>query len=246
MSQQRQSRVIKRYANRKLYDMSESCYITHDEIATLVKDGEDVKIIDNRTKEDITSLTLTQILFKEEKKQRKTLPLDTLRTILQSGGDFIQKHIKQPVHQLRDDAEETVRKVLAKAGIEDTPGSTTPQQTSVGTQQTVNPESPGDRLKGTDGLREWLENVQRGVEGLQKSLEDRWTLITHSLGQFESDAERVETLENRMDKLENHTNHKHHRHFWSTNVIFVSFFVMFFDHIFLDFRWFWDHFLEFC
>ncbi len=202
MSQQRQTRVIKRYANRKLYDMLESCYITHDEIATLVKDGEEVKIIDNRTKEDITTLTLTQILFKEEKKQRKTLPLDTLRTILQSGGDFIQKHIKQPVHQLRDDAEETVRKVLAKAGIEDAPGSPTSQDPSASTQQTESAESPGDRSKGPEGLREWLENVQRGVEGLQKSLEDRWTLITHSLGQFESDTERIETLEVRIDEFE--------------------------------------------
>ena len=45
MATENEPRVIKRYANRKLYDMRESCYITHDEIATLVKGGEDVKII---------------------------------------------------------------------------------------------------------------------------------------------------------------------------------------------------------
>ena len=111
MATETEPRVIKRYANRKLYDMQESCYITHDEIANLVKGGEDVQIIDNKTKEDLTTLTLTQILFREEKMQRKGLPLHALRGILQSGGDFIQRQITDPLQTLRDEAEETVRTI---------------------------------------------------------------------------------------------------------------------------------------
>ena len=51
-------RLIKRYANRKLYDTRDSRYVTLQQIAELVRDGEDVKIIDNKSKEDLTNVTL--------------------------------------------------------------------------------------------------------------------------------------------------------------------------------------------
>src|SRR3990172_1754345 len=61
-------RVIKRYANRKLYDTRDSRYVTLSEIEVLVRGGEDVRIIDNGTKEDLTSVTLAQVLLEQEKK----------------------------------------------------------------------------------------------------------------------------------------------------------------------------------
>src|SRR6266508_3420125 len=74
----REPKVIKRYTNRKLYDTVESRYVTLDEIAEMIKAGAEVKIIDNRTKEDLTSVTLAQIIFEEEKKTSK-VGLETLR-----------------------------------------------------------------------------------------------------------------------------------------------------------------------
>ena len=59
----KEPKVIKRYTNRKLYDTVESRYVTLDEIAQMIKAGAEVKIIDNRTKEDLTSVTLAQIIF---------------------------------------------------------------------------------------------------------------------------------------------------------------------------------------
>ena len=59
----REPKVIKRYTNRKLYDTVESRYVTLDEIAQMIKAGAEVQIIDNRTKEDLTSVTLAQIIF---------------------------------------------------------------------------------------------------------------------------------------------------------------------------------------
>ncbi len=56
-------KIIKRYTNRKLYDTVESRYVTLDEIAAMVKAGAEVKIIDNRSKEDLTTVTLAQIIF---------------------------------------------------------------------------------------------------------------------------------------------------------------------------------------
>ena len=83
-------RIIKRYANRKLYDTQHSRYVTLDQIAEMIRNGDDVKIIDNKSKEDLTSVTLAQIIFEEEKKQKSFLPLQAMRNIIQTGGDSIR------------------------------------------------------------------------------------------------------------------------------------------------------------
>ena len=62
-------KIIKRYTNRKLYDTVESRYVTLDEIGEMVKRGVEVQIVDNRSKGDLTSVTLAQIIFEEEKKE---------------------------------------------------------------------------------------------------------------------------------------------------------------------------------
>ena len=82
----REPKVIKRYTNRKLYDTVESRYVTLDEIAEMIKGGTEVKIIDNRSKEDLTSVTLAQIIFEEEKKQSQ-MPLALLREIIRHPGE---------------------------------------------------------------------------------------------------------------------------------------------------------------
>src|SRR3954470_11191993 len=82
------TRIIKRYANRKLYDTEHSRYVTLDQISEMIRNGDDVKIVDNKTKEDITTVTLAQIICEEEKKQRSFLPLAAMRNIIQSGGEW--------------------------------------------------------------------------------------------------------------------------------------------------------------
>ena len=96
------TKIIKRYANRKLYDTEQSTYVTLDEIEQMVKDGEELKIIDNKSKEDITHVTLAQILFEQEKSNQGKLPVSALRGIIQSGEEFIQK-LGSPVNQFRDE-----------------------------------------------------------------------------------------------------------------------------------------------
>src|SRR5689334_9117798 len=83
-----ETRIIKRYANRKLYDTEHSRYVTLDQISEMIRNGDDVKIVDNKTKEDLTTVTLAQIIFEEEKKQRSFLPLNAMRNIIQSGGEW--------------------------------------------------------------------------------------------------------------------------------------------------------------
>ena len=76
------TRVIKRYANRKLYDTQQSCYVTLEQIAKLIQQGAEVKVVDNNSKEDLTSITLAQIIFEEEKKKRSFLPLSFLKIFM--------------------------------------------------------------------------------------------------------------------------------------------------------------------
>lgn len=95
-------KVIKRYSNRKLYDTVRSKYVTLDEIARMIKAGDDLQIIDNETKEDLTSVTLTQIIYEEEKRESR-MPLAMLRNLIQTRGttiqDFFDRSVKTPVEK---------------------------------------------------------------------------------------------------------------------------------------------------
>lgn len=83
------TKIIKRYQNRKLYDTQQSCYVTLDDIAKMIRNNEDVMVIDNKSKNDITAATLTQIIFESEKKAAQYAPLYTLREIIQHGNGSI-------------------------------------------------------------------------------------------------------------------------------------------------------------
>jgi polyhydroxyalkanoate synthesis repressor PhaR len=113
----REPKIIKRYTNRKLYDTVESRYVTLDEIAEMVKEGVEVKIVDNRSKDDLTSVTLAQIIFEEEKKQNQ-MPLVMLREIIRHPGEalqgFIQKEVNPRVASLREGAEQRIDKLLRR------------------------------------------------------------------------------------------------------------------------------------
>jgi polyhydroxyalkanoate synthesis repressor PhaR len=79
--------VIKRYSNRKLYDTSARRYIALDGIANLIRKGSTVQIIDNVTEEDLTAVTLMQIIMDQEKKQAGFLPGAFLVEMIKSGGN---------------------------------------------------------------------------------------------------------------------------------------------------------------
>ncbi len=85
----RRTVIIKRYQNRKLYDTHNSTYVTLEDIGIIIRRGDDVKVVDNKTKEDLTTVTLTQIIFEEEKKHKNSLPLNALKKIIRGGGDAI-------------------------------------------------------------------------------------------------------------------------------------------------------------
>lgn len=81
--------VIKRYPNRKLYDTEAKRYITLDGIAALIRQGDEVIVVDHTTEEDLTAVTLTQIIFEQEKKRGGFLPKSVLTGLVQAGGDTL-------------------------------------------------------------------------------------------------------------------------------------------------------------
>ncbi len=101
------TKIIKRYQNRKLYDTQQSCYVTLDDIAKMIRVNEDVMVIDNKTKNDITAATLTQIIFEAEKKASQYAPLFTLREIIQTGNGSISSYLAKlgafPKDQMRSE-----------------------------------------------------------------------------------------------------------------------------------------------
>lgn len=93
-------RLIKRYANRKLYDTRDSRYVTLQQVAAFVRDGQDVRIIDNKTKEDLTNVTLAQIIYEEEKKGEGESRRSSLKTFIQEGRERLVGSLPGPLGKL--------------------------------------------------------------------------------------------------------------------------------------------------
>ncbi|HNS38659.1 MAG: pesticidal protein Cry15Aa [Anaerolineae bacterium] len=106
--------VIKRYPNRKLYDTDAKRYVTLNEIAALIRAGEEVSVMDHATDEDLTAVVLTQIIFEQEKQQKGFLPKSVLTNLVRAGGDTIgtlRRGLNLPLDLWRHVDEEIDRRV---------------------------------------------------------------------------------------------------------------------------------------
>src|SRR5215210_4941441 len=90
-------KIIKRYQNRKLYDTHESSYVTLDEIAKMIRAGEEIRVIDNKTKNDITAATLTQLLYESERKAKTQPSVNLLKEIIRHGDGSFSGYIQAKV-----------------------------------------------------------------------------------------------------------------------------------------------------
>ena len=92
--------VIKRYPNRKLYDTEAKQYVTLGQIATLIREGNRITVVDHATGEDLTSLTLTQVIFEQEKSRRGFLPQSVLTGLIEAGGETLTTLRRALAHPL--------------------------------------------------------------------------------------------------------------------------------------------------
>ena len=101
-------KIIKRYQNRKLYDTHQSCYVTLEEISQMIKNGDDLRVIDNKTKNDITQATLTQLLYETERKFVAPVPVELLKEIIRKGdgsfSGYIRSNMKGELARFENDS----------------------------------------------------------------------------------------------------------------------------------------------
>ncbi|MEM7052243.1 MAG: polyhydroxyalkanoate synthesis regulator DNA-binding domain-containing protein [Acidobacteriota bacterium] len=96
-------RLIKRYESRKLYDTEESRYVSLEEIAAWVREGQEVKVVDNATTADVTSQTLTQIILDEGRRGSSFLPSELLHELVRVGEKAVSsgmEHVQHGVDRL--------------------------------------------------------------------------------------------------------------------------------------------------
>lgn len=90
--------LIKKYANRRLYDTDKSACVTLNQVSDMIKNGRQVKVVDAKTKEDMTAFILTQIILEEAKKKNVLLPAPVLHLIIRYGdnvlAEFFEKYLK--------------------------------------------------------------------------------------------------------------------------------------------------------
>ena len=199
-----ETRIIKRYANRKLYDTEHSRYVTLDQISEMIRNGDDVKIVDNKTKEDLTTVTLAQIIFEEEKKQRSFLPLNAMRNIIQSGGEWFAE------------AQRRVQSIL--------PGKKKDGEGADG-EAAVDEAEPANaadaeaaaKKKSLAALREWVDHSKHRLEEWQKQVDSKvrgaiediqhainpWAGVNKDVKHL---ADRIAELESKLHELEQHEN----------------------------------------
>lgn len=87
--------VVKKYANRRLYDTAHSQYVNLRQIADMIRHGHTVEVVDASSGEDLSKVILTQIILEEEKGQRNLLPVDFLHRIIQDGESAYEKFLEK-------------------------------------------------------------------------------------------------------------------------------------------------------
>jgi polyhydroxyalkanoate synthesis repressor PhaR len=93
-------RLIKRYGSRKLYDTEESRYVSLEELATWIRDGQQIRVIDNKSSDDVTAQTLTQIISEEGRRGTGLLPNEMLHDLIRLGEQAVSSGVEQLQHRM--------------------------------------------------------------------------------------------------------------------------------------------------
>jgi polyhydroxyalkanoate synthesis repressor PhaR len=88
-------RLIKRYGSRKLYDTEESRYVSLEELAGWIRHGQQIRVIDNKTQDDVTAQTLTQIISEEGRRGTSLLPNELLHELIRLGEQAVSSGVEQ-------------------------------------------------------------------------------------------------------------------------------------------------------
>jgi polyhydroxyalkanoate synthesis repressor PhaR len=192
-----EARIIKRYANRKLYDTEHSRYVTLEQISEMIRAGDDVKIVDNKSKEDLTSVTLAQIIFEEEKKH-SFMPLGTMRNIIQNGGEWFAE------------AQRRVQSILPGKRREEA----RPEEESAA-HETVEAAEAAQKKRSLAALREWAMSSRHALDEWQRKVDEKIRNAIEGISPFSGVnrdvkvlSDRIAELEAKLSELESHESHE--------------------------------------
>jgi polyhydroxyalkanoate synthesis repressor PhaR len=93
-------RLIKRYGSRKLYDTEESRYVSLEELAAWIRHGQQIRVIDNKSNDDVTAQTLTQIISEEGRRGTTLLPNELLHDLIRAGEQAVTSGVEQLQHRM--------------------------------------------------------------------------------------------------------------------------------------------------
>jgi polyhydroxyalkanoate synthesis repressor PhaR len=198
-------RLIKRYANRKMYDTRASRYVTLDGIADLVRAGEDLRIIDNDAGEDLTALIFAQIIFEEEKRKNGLLELPVLRWIIQRGGATVQEILnrvdrgREAFVNVRELAEKGVKQLL-QAGES---GAAEPRGTKRHTPDGASTRRLLDEI--LEAPQKQLEQLQHRIDAQVRASFERFTAHPAIQNELQRIETSVRSLERQLRRLRQRT-----------------------------------------
>lgn len=178
-----EARIIKRYANRKLYDTEHSRYVTLEQISEMIRAGDEVKIVDNKSKEDLTSVTLAQIIFEEEKKH-SFMPLGTMRNIIQNGGEWFaeaQRRVQSILPIKRRDGEKAEGEVAPEEEAE---------------------SNEAQKKRSLAALREWTLTSRTALDEWQRRVDEKIRHAIEGISPFHGVHRDVKALSDRIAELE--------------------------------------------
>jgi polyhydroxyalkanoate synthesis repressor PhaR len=156
--------LVKRYSNRKLYDTQESRYVTLDEIEEMIRTGKEISVVDAATGEDLTSVTLTQIILENERNHRTALPSAFLHQLIKHGEawqEFVQRSMKSSLEGIvssQREMERVFREWSTRAGW----GAST-----------TRPEPKREGEPEADRLRDEVSSLRERLRALEERLEKR-------------------------------------------------------------------------
>lgn len=190
---ERPRRIIKRYSNRKLYDTKDSRYVTLLQIAEMVRAGEEVQIIDNNTKDDLTEVTLAQIIYEEQKAQTRSVPLQTLK-------DLIHQRTEKVLEGLR---ESPIGRIIpgTKSDMPPAPGTGggTATSPSAAAGQSGSASQPPS---ATDAGKNLVHQAKETWEDFQHKVDERVRAILPSMNPWQQLQQEVKRLTARVEELE--------------------------------------------
>jgi polyhydroxyalkanoate synthesis repressor PhaR len=161
--------VIKRYSNRKLYDTQESRYVTLEEIEEMVRGGREIAVVDASSGEDLTSVTLTQIILENERAHRSALPAAFLHQLIKHGEawqDFVQRSMRSSMEGIvssQREMERVFREWTTRAGWGAVPGAPPRPE----------PPRPEGSEPEADKLRDEVTTLRERLRALEDQLKKK-------------------------------------------------------------------------